>query len=258
MRIKEMNVIIKDADVFRRIINCLKDLITDSGEFILDSRGISMQSTDTSKVVMIDILLEQDAFGKYELEDEKTELKLPLNFVNFSNILKLSKSAQIGMVHKKDSDKVTLKLTEHNNRKVQFNMNLATVDKEQLEVDEIDYCVKVYVDVSEFQKSIKDLSSFGKKCKIAVNANELILSVVGDAGDGEISVSDIEIEYLETTDENEEFSGVFNAKYLNFFAKAGLSNEIILKFANGVPFCFEYQLEYGYVRFYLSQMTVDD
>jgi proliferating cell nuclear antigen len=251
-----MNIVLKDADTFRRIINCLKDLITDSGEFIFDSRGISMQSTDTSKVVMIDILLEQDAFNKYELENEE-ELKLPLNFVNFSDILKLSKSTQIGMVHKRGSDKVTLKLTEHNNKKVQFNMNLASVDKEQFEVDEIDYNVKVYVDASEFQKSIKDLSSFGKKCKMAVNANELILSVVGDAGDGEISVSDIEIEYSETTDENEEFSGIFNAKYLNFFAKAGLSNEIVLKFAKDVPFCFEYQLEYGHVKFFLSEMSSD-
>jgi proliferating cell nuclear antigen len=253
-----MNIVLKDGDTFRRIIGCLKDLITDSGEFIIDERGISMQSTDTSKVVMIDILLEQDAFLKYELDSEASgEIKLPLNFVNFNDILKLSKSSQIGIVHKLGSEKVTLKLTEHNNKKVQFNMNLATVDKEQLEVGEIDYSVKVYIDASEFQKSIKDLSSFGKKCKMTVTGSELTLSVTGDAGDGEICVTDTEIEYSETTDENEEFSGIFNVKYLNFFAKAGLSNEIVLKFANGVPFCFEYQLDYGYVKFYLSQMTDD-
>lgn len=253
-----MNIVLKDGDIFRRIISCLKDLITDSGEFVLDSRGISMQSTDTSKVVMIDILLEQDAFLKYELDlDTENELKLPLNFVNFNDILKLSKSTQIGMVHKIGSDKVTLKLNEHNNKKIQFNMNLAVVDKEQLEVGEIDYNVKVYVDASEFQKSIKDLSSFGKKCNMTVTGNELTLSVTGDAGDGEICVTDAEIEYSEETDENEQFTGVFNVKYLNFFAKAGLSNEIVLKFANGVPFCFEYQLEYGHVKFYLSQMIED-
>ena len=253
-----MNIVLKDGDTFRRIVSCLKDLITDSGEFILDSRGISMQSPDTSKAVMIDIILEQDAFLKYELDNEYEELKLPLNFINLNDILKLSKSPQIGMVHKPESDKITLKLTEHNNKKVQFNMNLSTVDKEQLQMVDINYNVKVYVDASEFQKSIKDLSSFGKKCKMTVNSNELILSVVGDVGDGEICVSDIEIEYSETTDENKEFSGIFNTKYLNFFAKAGLSNEIVLKFANGVPFCFEYQLDYGYVRFYLTQMAAED
>lgn len=248
-----MNVIIKEADVFRKIISCLKDLITDSGEFIFDERGLSMQSTDTSKVVMIDILLEQEGFLKYELETE--ELKLPLNFVNFNEILKLSKSAQIGMVHKTDSEKVTLKLTEHNNKKVQFNMNLVTVDKEQLEVGEIDYNVSVYVDASEFQKSIKDLSAFGKKCRMTVTGNELTFSVTGDAGDGEICVTDAEIEYSDTTDESKEFSGIFNVKYLNFFAKAGLSNEIVLKFSDNAPFCFEYQFDHGYARFYLSQIV---
>ena len=252
-----MNIIINDADTFRRIIGCLKDLITDSGEFVFDSRGISMQSTDTSKVVMIDILLEQDAFTKYELQPElgSDELKLGLNFINFNDILKLSKSTQIGMVYKLESDKITLKLNEHNNKKIQFNMVLSTVDKEQLDVQEIDYSVKVYIEVSEFQKSIKDLSSFGKKCNITVSKNEITFSVTGDAGSGEICITDAEIEYSDSVDENEEFTGVFNTKYLNFFAKAGLSNEIILKFANGVPFCFEYQLEYGHVKFYLAQLS---
>jgi len=250
-----MNIVLKDGDIFRQIINCLKDLITDSGEFVIDRKGISMQSTDTTKVVMIDIFLNQEAFVKYELDPGTEEIKLPLNFVNLHDILKLSKSSQIGIVHKLGSEKVTLKLTERNNKKVQFNMNLSTVDKEQLEMVEIDYNVKVYLDAHEFQKSIKDLSSFGKKCKISVSNTEVKLAVEGDAGDGEICITDTEIEYSKTTDENEEFSGLFNTKYLNFFAKTGLSNEIILKFANGIPFCFEYQLEYGHVKFYLSQMN---
>ncbi len=252
-----MNIIVKDADCFRKIINCLKDLITDSSEFVFDSRGINMQSTDTERVVMIDILLNQDAFIKYELENKNEELKLPLNFVNFSDILKLSKSGQIGMIYKKDADKITLKLNEHNTKKVQFNMTLPVVDKEQLEVREIDYGVKVYIEASELQKSIKDLSSFGKKCTVNVNGSEVTLSVSGDVGDGEVRMSDAEIEYSENVDETKEFTGVFSMKYLNFFAKAGLSNEIIMKFGNNVPFCFEYQLEYGYVKFYLAQMLED-
>jgi proliferating cell nuclear antigen PCNA len=250
-----MNIVLKDGDTFRRIINCLKDLITDSGELVFDSRGISMQSTDTAKVVMIDLLLDQGAFNKYDLDEE--ELKLPFNFVNFSDILKLSKSTQIGMIYKKDTDKVTLKLNEHNTKKVQFNMVLSTVDKEQLEVGEIDYSVKVYIDANELQKSIKDLSPFGKKCIFTISGGEVILSVTGDAGDGEVCISDADIEYSDSTNENEQFMGVFSMKYLNFFAKAGLSNEIVMKFANNVPFCFEYQLEYGFVKFYLSQMKDD-
>jgi proliferating cell nuclear antigen len=252
-----MNIVLKDGDTFRRIISCLKDLITDSGEFVFDSRGISMQSTDTSKVVMIDILLDQDAFAKYELEpgSDSEELKLVLNFENFHDILNLSKSAQIGMIYKLGADKMSLKLNEHNNKKIQFNMVLSSTDK--LEVQDIDYNVKVYIDATEFAKSIKDLSSFGKKCNITVNGSEIIFSVTGDAGSGEICITDAEIEYSESTDENEEFTGTFNVKYLKFFAKAGLSNEIVLKFAKGVPFCFEYQLEYGHVKFYLPQMIED-
>ncbi len=255
-----MNIILKDADTFRRIINCLKDLVTDSGELVFNSKGINMQSTDTAKVVMIDILLEQDAFIKYDLENELEELKLSFNFINFNDVLKLSKSTQIGMIYKAGADKVTLKLNENSTKKVQFNMSLSSSDKEQLEISDIEYDVKVYIDSTELQKSIKDLSSFGKKCNITVSENEVILSVTGDIGDGEVCISDAEIEYSESIDESEKITGLFNMKYLNFFAKAGLSNEIIMKFCNNnnIPFCFEYQLEYGYVKFYMSQMQLGD
>lgn len=249
-----MNITLKNGDTFRKIINCLKDLITDSGEFLFDHKGISMQSTDTSKVVMIDILLGQESFDVYKLDSGTKEIKLPFNFINFNDILKLSKSDHIGMIYKKDSDKVTLKLNE-NNKKVQFNMVLSSVDKEQLEVGEIDYAVSVYIDANELQKSIKDLSSFGKKCTISVDSDNITLSVTGDAGDGEISIPNAEIIYSDPAVKNKEFMGVFNTKYLNFFAKAGLSAEIIMKFGVDVPFCFEYQLEHGHVKFYLAQMS---
>lgn len=251
-----MNIIINDGDTFRKIINCLKDLITDSGDFIFNSKGISMQSPDTSKVVMIDMLLEQDAFNKFELNNE--ELKVALNFENFSDILKLSKSMNIGMIHKSGDDKLTLKFNESNNKKIQFNMSLSSSDKPELEIPDIDYSVKVFIDSNEFQKTIKDLSSFGKKCNIAVKEKEITFSVKGDAGTGDICITNAEIEYSDVTDKEDEFSADFNIKYLNFFAKASLSNEITLKFAKGFPFCFEYQLDYGFIKFYISQMSSDD
>lgn len=254
-----MNIIVKDGDTFRKIINCLKDLITDSGELVFDSSGISMKSIDTTKVVLIDILLDQEAFDKYEVEPgpEAEDIRLAFNFENFSNSLKLSKSMKIGMIHKLGDDKVSIKMNEHNNKKIQFNMALSETDKLEREVPEIDYSVKVYIDTNEFQKTIKDLSSFGKRCTITVSGSEITFSVKGDAGTGEICISDAEIEYSETTDEEEEFTADFNIKYLNFFAKAGLSNEITLKFAKGVPFCFEYQLDFGHVRFYLTELLND-
>lgn len=245
-----MNIIIKDAYTFRQIINSLKDLIVDSGELLLDSRGISMISMDSTKVVLIDMILEQDSFIKYDLVEK--EIKLGLNFENFNNILKLSKSSNIGISYKPGTEKLTLKLNEHDKKKIQFDMNLSNVDKNELEMQDIDYSVKIYIETSEFQKSIKDLSSFGKKCNIVVNENDISFTVIGDVGTGEITLSDVEIEY---SSDIYEFTGVFNVKYLNLFAKANLSNEIILKFGKGVPLCIEYQLEYGHVRFYLSEMV---
>jgi len=250
-----MNVILKDGNTFRQIVSCMKDLITDSGEIVFNSKGLSIQSVDTLKVVLIDMILEEEAFLKYKLDVE--EVKLALNFENFNNVLKLSKSTRIGMSYKPGTEKLALQLNEHDNKKIQFDMTLSSVDKTELEITDIEYSVKVYIDATEFQKSIKDLSSFGKKCSISVEGGDITLSVTGDAGNGQICISDAEIEYSFASEETSKFEALFNLKYLNLFAKAGLSNEIILKFGKGVPFCFEYVLEYGHVKFFMSEMPVE-
>lgn len=248
-----MNIIIKDADTFKKIISCLKDLITDSANIILDSEGLHIQSTDTTNVVMIDLFMNEDAFIKYELGNQD-EIKLGIDFLNLNDILKLSKSNQICMIYKLESDKLTLKLNE-NNKKIQFNMSLSNVDKEQLEVQDIKYEASVYCDVNDFQKYVKDISSFGKKCEIKLNKNELILSINGDIGDGYVCIDDLEINYHDSKNENEIYGGMYNIKYLNNIIKTGLSNELIINFAKDIPTCFEYQLEYGHIKFYLSQLV---
>jgi proliferating cell nuclear antigen len=251
-----MDIVIKDGSIFRKIINCMKDL-TDSAEFVLESEGITMQSRDKAKVCLIDLVLESDTFLKYKIPEIESneQFRLGINFINFNNILKLSKSQQISITQKAGiTDKVMLQLNENNNKKIQFDMVLTTVDQTEFEIPEINYLAQVYIDSSELQTSIKDLSTFGKRCKITVNENEIFLSVTGDAGTGEISILNTKIEW--NGEESGEINSEFNIKYINSFSKAGLSDEVVLKFGPpGVPFCFEYQLEYGYMRFYLGEFT---
>lgn len=238
-----MNVIIKNGDLFRKIVGSLKDLLL-SGEFIFDQESVKLQSADSSKVVIVDVFMDINSFDKYSVSETT---KLEFNFENLQNVLNLSKSEQIGLTYKEGADKVSLKLND-NSKKVQFNLLLSSTDKDELDIHEIIYDTKIYVDSSEFRKSIKDLSTFGNKCSISAGVDNMSLAVSGDVGSGEVVIDGLEIEGSGGN------LGTFGMKYLNLFAKAGLTDEVVLKFAKDMPFCFEYPLQHGHVRFYLLPM----
>lgn len=247
-----MDIAISNGNEFRRIISCMKELITDGGTFKFDSSGMSMFSTDTAKVVLIDILFEPEAFLKYDVEFP--ELMLSFNFDSFHNALKISKSNRVGMIYKpKNNNILSLSLSELGERKkYKFDLVLTASDKPEMEELDFEYDHIVYVEVNEFQQMIKNISTFGERVKFSVTKDELSMTVSGDSGTCDINCSDFEIVSVPGA---KDYVGNFNIKYLIMFIKAAVSGEFALKFKKGIPFCFETKLEHGHTRFYISETT---
>jgi proliferating cell nuclear antigen PCNA len=168
-----------------------------------------------------------------------------------SDVLKLSKSANIGLSYK-PNEKLIIKLNERSTKRINFDMNLIDIDDSGLEIPELNYEIKVYIDYNEFQRSVKDLSAFGDKCNLVITDSNVTFSISGKVGKGDITIDDVDLEFEDGVDK--EISSLLNIKYLNAFAKTGLSTEVILKLTKGIPFCFECQLEDGYIRFYIGEM----
>lgn len=247
-----MDVVITNGDCFKKIVTCLKDLIKDSVEFSIKEEGFFLQTRDTGKIVFISLMLSNDCFSKYNIEEE---FKLPINLSDLNDALKLGKAGDsIALIYKKNTDKLNIKF---GNKKTQFNMKLpSTEDFVELEDRDIDYDIKVYTSSGEFQKSIKELSCFGDTCNIKINSEELTITVDGNSGTGEISIDNVEIKFKESEEEQEDqtYSADINISMLNIFSKAGLSNETVLKFKKNSPFCFEYDLDCdSYVKFYIAE-----
>jgi proliferating cell nuclear antigen PCNA len=165
-------------------------------------------------------------------------------------------------LEKKD-DSLLMKTTD-NGKRISVKMALVESELEQSlnnnPFENIVYDTVVYIDCSEFQKSIKDLSHFGEKCLISIGEDIVIFKSHGKKGSGEIVINDVEIEHERTNGERtnrEEPDYLFSIKYLNIFSKAGLNNEIIMRLSKGNPLCFEYQLESGSLRFYMPELDRD-
>ena len=243
-----MDITINDGIFFRKLVSSIKEL-TNMTEFTFDQRGISVQAMDIARVCLIDVLLPKQTFEKYIVPKP---VKLGFNFENLNNILKLSKNSSIRINYKADSDKILLNVSEHIHKKIEFEMNLVSIEEEAVQVTEIQHEFIVFLDTDEFQKSIKDLAAFGDKCTIAVTKNDITFITEGEAGTGKISIDDVEID-INGADEPH-ISLTFNTKYLVMFAKANLSDQVTLKLSATQPFCCEYTLDEGFVRFYLGHI----
>jgi proliferating cell nuclear antigen len=243
-----MDIIINDGVYFRKLVSSIKEL-TNSTEFLFNEKGISVQAMDIAHICVIDVLIPKETCDKYII---KKPIRLGFNFDNLNNILKLSKTSAIKITYEEGSDKILFNVSDNIHKKIEFEMTLMNVEQDLVEITELEYGITVYLETSEFQKSIKDLASFGDKCTIFTTPDDIIFKVSGEAGTGKISIDDAEIEFNDT--DKKEISLTFATKYLAIFAKANLSNEVTLKFSDTNPFCCEYTLDHGHVKFFLGQI----
>jgi proliferating cell nuclear antigen len=224
-----------------------------SGEVLFDLDGIYISIMDTSQICLIDAYMDMKNFNKYNIDKP---YKIGMNFGNFHDVLKLSKSNNMELLYSQEkNDKIMVKIKENENKIIEFDMNLFNISQDELKIPEVEYHTTVSIDASDFLKTIKDMATFGEKCVFLVRKTSLSIEVSGDAGKCKIVMENNDIEF---SSEQEEVRSMFNIKYIIMFAKASLSGMILLKFGHdNVPFCFENKLEYGYVRFYLGELLED-
>jgi proliferating cell nuclear antigen PCNA len=254
-----MKAVLSEGTALRKVINCLKDLITGTADIRIGPDGLSLITVDSSKVALI--VYQFSALESFELtgtEETETE-SITFDFPNFNEILKMGKADVISLEKKDDS--LLMKTTE-NGKRISVKMALAESELGQsLNVnpfENIAYDTVAYIDCSEFQKSIKDLSHFGEKCLISFGEDSVIFKSHGKKGSGEIVINDVEIEHEGSVSGSStsvsDADYLFSIKYLNTFSKAGLNDEIILRLSKGNPLCFEYRMESGSLRFYMPEL----
>jgi len=250
-----MDITIKDGTLFRKLVSSIKDL-TNLTELTFNSEGISVQCMDIARVCMIDVLLPPDFFENWDVD---SSIKLGINFENLNNILKLSsKSSDINILYDSTKqDKLLINVSESKTRNIEFEMILQNVEQDTVDVPDITHDIIVYLDTTEFQKTIKDMATFGDKCTILINTEDITFIVTGDAGMGKIKISDAEIETI-SEDLDGDIKFTFNLKYLTKFANSNLSEQIALKFSKTVPFCCEYMLPIGTIKYYLGQIENEE
>ena len=132
-----MNAVMQKAGLLKKIIESLKDLITEA-IIDCDQNGMYLQSMDSSHVALVTFLLKQNLFESYECE---RNISLGININSMAKILKCATNDDILIMEAKDPvDTLLFQFQSKRGHKVSnFELRLMNLYIERLSITETEY-----------------------------------------------------------------------------------------------------------------------
>ncbi|CAD8117790.1 unnamed protein product [Paramecium sonneborni] len=250
----------EDGVQFKKIVEAIKELVKNVN-LEANGTGISLQAMDTSHVALVALQLNEKGFKKYRCEKSLT---MGLSIENLQKILKCSGNDDQITLRTQEEEPTTLSFTfESKNRISEFQLNLMSLDQEQLGVPDTDYSSVIKMPSSEFTKICRELGNINEAIGIETSKDGIKFYVKGDIGEGQVSVKSNDEEKREERvecDVDEPVNLSFAVRYFNLFNKASaLSTQVILSMSQDQPLVIEYQIDnMGSLKLYLAPKINDD
>ncbi|OMJ94555.1 hypothetical protein SteCoe_2196 [Stentor coeruleus] len=243
---------------FKKIIEAIRELVVDVN-FEVNQNGLALQAMDASHVALVSFLLRAEEFEEFECHQPQI---FGINIGNLAKILKCAENDdRITLRAESGSSKLTFIFEGKQDEKIsQFNLNLMSLDTEQLGIPDHDYTAIVHLKSDEFSRICRELSQISDTLSVDVDKNKITFRVGGDLGDGEITLKHRETGRNPTVIEaHEPVICSYAMRYLNLFNKSSaLSDEITLSISENLPLIVHFQFELGYIKYYLAPKVDDD
>ncbi len=250
-----------EGNTFKKIVDSIKDLVQDVNLDIGPS-GISLQAMDSSHVALVSLHLSMEGFETYRADKA---MVIGISVSNLAKVMKLAGSDD-SITLQAENDASHLKITFENNkngRSTEFNLNLITLDTENLAIPETEYAAVAHINSTEYTKICRELYTLSETVTIGTTADYIQFSVEGEIGAGKVKLQNNEGDKKEDStilevQENVELQ--FAIRYLNMFNKAApLSPVTKLCLHTEQPLVVEYRIdEIGVLKFYLAPKISDE
>lgn len=250
------------GSILKKILEALTALVTDA-KFECSSKGMTLQSMDSSHVALCGLNLGNDAFETYRCDRNVT---LGINIQTMSKILKCaSNDDNVTLTCTDNPDELTFKFeSPQGERDSEYEIKLVDIDSENLGIPEQDYAVTVKLPSTELARICRDLSQLGDTLEIAVTKDGVQFQTKGDVGTGKVTLkqttnADKEEDNI-TIDMQEAVALTFASRYMCFFTKATpLCSQVTLQMVKDSPLVVEYKIgDFGHLRFFLAPKIEED
>ncbi|OMJ79759.1 hypothetical protein SteCoe_20145 [Stentor coeruleus] len=243
---------------FKKIIESVRELVVDVN-FEVSQDGLALQAMDASHVALVSFILNANQFEEFECNQPQV---FGVNIGNLAKILKCADNDdRITIRAESNASKLSFIFEGRQDEKLsQFNLNLMTLDTEQLGIPDHEYTAVIHIKSDEFTRICRELSQISDTLTIDINKEKVTFRVGGDLGDGEITLKHRETGKNPTIIEaHEPVACSYAMRYLNLFNKASvLSDEIILSISENLPLIVHFQFELGNIKFYLAPKVNDE
>jgi proliferating cell nuclear antigen len=241
--------------VLKRAFESIKDLVV-AGNFDCSSKGISLQSMDTTHIALITLYLDSSGFDSYRCDKN---MSIGMDLKVLCKALKCVTNDETITIKAADHGETVNILVEDTDqdKASNFELKLKEVDSEHLGVPETDFTATIKLPSHEFQRIMKDLSSVGDTVLIGVTNQAVNFSTIGDVGSANVTLKQKlacknDEEVLINTKEPIH-TGYALRLLLSFTKATTLSPYVTLSIRGDLPMVIEYKIkDIGHVRFYCA------
>lgn len=245
----------------KRITDAIKDCVQ-MCNFTCTEHGITLQAVDDLRVLLVLLLIGEEAFSQYRCDRNIT---LGVDLASFSKMIKCGNNEDYLTLMANDlPDSVQVIFEDKTRDRIsEYLLKLMDIDNDFLKIDDMEYDAVVNMPAADFAKITRDLKNLSELLVIVVTKDTVRFSSEGEIGNGLVSIKP-------TTDLDKPEQSVrvllknpvkltFGLKYLGDIIKAtSLAESVTIKVAEKVPALFEYKLPSGYLRYYLAPKFDDE
>lgn len=259
-----MNIIIQrldKAELFTAVFQHIK-VFNEHINIHFESERLYLQSMDSSRVLIFEMILSKDYFDEYE---NTNPVVIGINSVILFNILNTrDKTQKINIKYENDSDRLQIHFTGENKQEhdKHFEIPLIDLETDMLEIPELEYQAEFTIGSTNFANIINQLKLFGDSIEIKCSEEEEKILLSSNSIDTGKMTVDIKMDDLSsfTIDESADLNLSFGVKYLhNILLYNKLTKEIDIKLSNNYPMRVCYNInDTSRMLFYLAPKINDE
>lgn len=244
----------------KTLFEVLKEVLLGDVNIIFTPTNVKIAEMNDSKIAMVYLNLQSEAFEQYYCE---REINVGINTTNFYKIIKIAKNSDTVSfyIERKREGVIGVKMENRDdNRVFESKVPLLDINAPIFDIPSLEYPMVISLPSSKFQKYIKDLNSLGTDCKLDIVSvgQQLTMTCRGDFSENKAVFGKSEDTGFTGQDSYEVIQGTFPLKFLILFTKAtSLCQTVQIYMKNDFSLILEYCVgSLGSLRFILS--PVDD
>jgi proliferating cell nuclear antigen len=222
---------------WKAVAAAVKTLVEEA-TFDATTEGLTFRAMDPSHVALVDLLMPNSSFEKYEADK-------PFKFcLRVEDLVKL-----VGRSDAKDSiemaadEEEAIKVTLKNGYKREFSVHLIESTGGAAPLPKLEFDTKVTLTKAIFEKLLSDISVVSDQVTIQASKDKLALSGKSDVGKADISLDKNDADVLDLQ-VGADSKATYSIDYLIGISKAmgGVSDTLVAEFSTKKPIRLEFKL----------------